>query len=362
MQKGGRQKICALGEAGKKMSRMIDVESNLAPLVSVIVPVYNVEKYLGRCLDSVIDQTYRNLEIILINDGSTDRSGEICQHYAEKDPRIRVLTQKNQGLSAARNTGLDHMAGEYIVFVDSDDYVAPGMVEILLSQILVQGVPLAVCNYLKVADDDDNARFDIAPADVTCPSQRMGRNDVFDTIGTNHRTKFEVSWGKLYKKSIFENLRFELGKIYEDAFIFHKIYAQVDWICYVDLKLYAYRMSTCSITRKNGVSYFIIELQMRAWLDRLDFFQQYGIKRYVSETEKLIFSELAAYLSSGDVPKERIRGLIKETEEKVQQIVGKKPFLWRWALCKAAPKTYRFIRKYYLEVNDLIGGLKRRKI
>lgn len=337
----------------------MDHKVSSVPLVSVIVPVYNVEKYLACCLDSIIGQTHQNLEIILINDGSTDSSGEICQQYAEKDPRVRVLTQKNQGLSAARNTGLDYMTGEYIVFVDSDDYIAPGMVEILLSQILVQGVPLAVCSYLKVADDDDNARFDTVPADGTCPSQRMGRNDVFDTIGTNRRTKFEVSWGKLYKKSIFENLRFEVGKIYEDAFIFHKIYAQVDLICYVDLKLYAYRMSTCSITRKNGVSYFIVELQMEAWLDRLDFFQQYGIKRYVFETERLIFSEQAAYLSSGEVPKERIRGLIKETEEKVQQIVGKKSFLWRWALCKASPKTYRFIRKYYLKVNDLIGGFKR---
>lgn len=337
----------------------MDHRVSSAPLVSVIVPVYNVEKYLACCLDSIIGQTYQNLEIILINDGSTDSSGEICQYYAGKDPRIRVLTQKNQGLSAARNTGLDHMTGEYVVFVDSDDYISPNMVEILLSQILVQGVSLAVCNYLEVADDDDNAQFDIVPEDGTCPFQKMGRNDVFDTMGTNYGTKFEVSWGKLYKKSIFENLRFEVGKIYEDAFIFHKIYAQVDWICYVDLKLYAYRMSACSITRKNGVSCFIIEVQIEAWLDRLAFFQQYGIKKYILETEKLIFSEQAAYLSSGDVPKERIKGLIEETEEKVQQIVGKKSFLWRWALCKASPKTYRFIRKYYLKIKDLVGWLKR---
>lgn len=94
------------------------------PLVSVIIPVYNVEKYLARCLDSVVAQTYQNLEIILVNDGSTDASGEICRQYGQSDSRIRLFTQENQGLSAARNTGLDHMNGEYIVFVDSDDYIS----------------------------------------------------------------------------------------------------------------------------------------------------------------------------------------------------------------------------------------------
>ena len=117
------------------------------PLISVIIPVYNVEKYLRRCLDSVIAQTYQNLEIICVDDGSIDDSGKICDQYAVRDARIKVIHQENQGLSAARNRGLDAAEGEYIAFVDSDDYILEDMYKKMLDKLLDYSVDLCVCQW-----------------------------------------------------------------------------------------------------------------------------------------------------------------------------------------------------------------------
>ena len=119
----------------------------MAPLISVIIPVYNVEKYLRRCLDSVVAQTYRNLEIICVDDGSVDESGKICDQYAVRDARIKVIHQENQGLSAARNRGLDAAEGAYIAFVDSDDYILEDMYKKMLDKLLDYNVDLCVCQW-----------------------------------------------------------------------------------------------------------------------------------------------------------------------------------------------------------------------
>lgn len=119
----------------------------MTPLISVIIPVYNVEQYLRRCLDSVVAQTYQNLEIICVDDGSVDHSGKICDQYAARDARIKVIHQENQGLSAARNRGLDAAEGEYIAFVDSDDYILEDMYKKMLDKLLDYNVDLCVCQW-----------------------------------------------------------------------------------------------------------------------------------------------------------------------------------------------------------------------
>lgn len=124
--------------------------------ISIIVPVYNVEKYIKRCLDSLINQTYKNLEIICIDDGSTDQSGEICDKYALKDKRIRVFHKKNSGVSSTKNLGLDVFQGDYVGFVDSDDFVEPTMYEILLRDILLNDVDISVVNYSKESENYQN--------------------------------------------------------------------------------------------------------------------------------------------------------------------------------------------------------------
>ena len=125
------------------------------PLVSVIVPVYNVKDYLKDCLNSIVLQSYSHMEILLIDDGSTDGSGDICDEYAKKDSRIKVFHQKNLGLSAARNVGLNHMNGEYLTFVDSDDTISKFFLELLLKEILMYQVDMVVCDYLRYVHDDE---------------------------------------------------------------------------------------------------------------------------------------------------------------------------------------------------------------
>ena len=122
-------------------------------MISIIVPVYNVEKYLSRCLDSILVQTYRDFELILVDDGSTDRSGAICDEYASRDERIKLIRQSNQGLSVARNVGLDAARGDYIGFVDSDDYIHPETYQILLDALLKYDADLSVCGFNYVCEN-----------------------------------------------------------------------------------------------------------------------------------------------------------------------------------------------------------------
>ena len=123
------------------------------PLISVIVPVYNVEKYVGRCITSNINQSYTNLEIIVVNDGSTDNSLSVCESYAAKDNRIKLITQENRGLSGARNTGLRHYTGEYVTFVDSDDWIHRNMVEYLYNALIRHKSEMSLCASLRVYED-----------------------------------------------------------------------------------------------------------------------------------------------------------------------------------------------------------------
>ena len=139
-----------------KPKNVINEKIDEQELISVIVPVYNIEKYLNRCLTSIVNQTYKKIEIILINDGSTDNSEQICKEFAQKDDRIKYFKQKNQGLSAARNTGMEHATGNYYVFIDSDDYVNVHFIESLYSALKTANTKLAVCNYKKVYEDLEN--------------------------------------------------------------------------------------------------------------------------------------------------------------------------------------------------------------
>lgn len=312
------------------------------PLVSVIVPVYNVEKYLVRCLDSIVGQTYRNLEIILVNDGSTDNSGEICRQYAERDARIRLFTQENQGLSAARNTGLDHMNGEYIVFVDSDDYISIHFVEIMLSKLLEYDVKIAICDRLEVSDADDSADVDHVSLPDIGPCIKMSRDDVFK--GAYKSSKYVVAWEKIYHKEIFENLRFERGRIHEDTFIFHKIYAQVENICWINRALYVCRMSTNSITRTDGV-YRTHPDYIDAMVDRLSFFQQYGNTTLVEAIMRDILRVFPDFLD--DMEESKFKTLIAQTEQEIYRITKRRIFSLKFILLKSSPKFYLCLRKYY---------------
>ena len=178
-------------------------------LISVIVPIYKVEKYLHKCIDSILAQTYTNLEIILVDDGSPDNCGKICDEYAAKDSRIKVIHQPNGGLSAARNAGLDIATGDYIGFVDSDDYIAPDMYEKLYNALVKNDADMAICDYQRFGNELPYDEMSLTTEVITGLQAMEKQNTVINC-------SFVVAWSKLYKSFIFSNVRFPVGKINED--------------------------------------------------------------------------------------------------------------------------------------------------
>lgn len=235
-------------------------------LVSIIVPVYNVEKYVGKCLDSIISQTYANLEIIVVDDGSTDNSGRICDDYVLTDDRIIVYHKKNGGLSDARNHGLDNMHGSWVFFVDSDDYIEKNAVEMLMSAVDKYDAPLAICGF-----DWIDERENILEQTNFCDGV-LTRKQLLDLLQKQGEYFYAVSWNKLYNADIFNNLRFKKGKIHEDEFIVHRIFDSVSKAVVVKQPLYKYvRREGSIVTKKMTDREFDV---VDAFFDRYIYFRQ----------------------------------------------------------------------------------------
>lgn len=213
----------------------------MEPLISVIVPVYNVEVYLIDCVESIIMQSYRNLEIILVDDGSTDGSGIICDSYKSKDTRIKVIHQNNRGLSAARNSGIDIARGEYIGFVDSDDFIHPEMYSRLMKNIIDFKVLLSFCQFRRFKDGEQ-----IEESLVTNGTTLYSPRDVIYESLSGERWWEATS--KLYHRSLFSSLRFPEGRTNEDYAIMMNVYHLCDGVAVDWNQLYYYRLREGSIT------------------------------------------------------------------------------------------------------------------
>ena len=218
--------------------------------ITIIVPVYNVEHYLDKCLDSLINQTYKNLEIIVINDGSIDNSGIICQEYAQKDNRIVYIERENGGQSEARNMGLDRMTGSYVTFVDSDDWIELDYVEILYKKITEYQADIAVGNYYSFNETEGMYYFHIFGDSY---HEKVYDNvSIFENLYESQEMKsFALIsvWGKLYKADLVKHLRFDIGKLGEDGYLNQKIYLLAEKTIYLNKGLYAYRQREGSSSR-----------------------------------------------------------------------------------------------------------------
>ena len=218
--------------------------------ITVIVPVYNVENYLRKCLDSIMAQTYKNIEIIVVNDGSTDTSGEICKEFSGMDHRIIYIEQENAGLSAARNTGLNNMSGDYVTFVDSDDWIEQDYIETLYKKIVEYQADIAVGNYYSYNEDEETYYFHIYGNSYY---EKVYDNiSIFENLYESQEMKsFALisAWGKLYKAKLFDYLRFDKGKLGEDGYFNQKMYLSVNKVVYLNKGLYAYRQRSGSITK-----------------------------------------------------------------------------------------------------------------
>lgn len=217
------------------------------PIISVIIPVYNVEKYLYKCIDSVLGQTYKELEIILVDDGSTDNSGVICDEYEKKDDRIKVIHKKNGGLSDARNCGLDNAIGEYIAFLDSDDWVDIDLYKNLYYLIDKYDADIAVCNFERVYSERDKLRKVEEKVEVYTNTEAI--EQIY--YPTEKSTQMIIAWNKLYKKYILKNMRFPRGKIHEDEFLTPLLLYRAGKVVYTNKQLIYYRQVQGSIMNSN---------------------------------------------------------------------------------------------------------------
>lgn len=250
------------------------------PTVSVIVPVYNVEKYLSQCIDSILAQTFSDFELILVDDGSPDNCGKICDGYAEKDSRITVIHKENGGLSSARNSAIDwafkNSNSEWISFIDSDDWVHPQYLEALLSATTTLNADIGVCEY----------------EETTC------RSTTYDTLKPipekispeelyvdKHVTSV-IACAKLYKKELFRSIRYPVGKLHEDEYVTYKILFEYGNVSYINEKLYFYYSNPNSITlgewspkRLDAVA---------AHEEQIEYFRSHNFTEALKKTEKVL--------------------------------------------------------------------------
>ena len=221
-------------------------------LVSIIVPIFNVGPYLKKCLDSIINQSYKNLEIILIDDGSSDGSEIICDKYKELDNRVVVIHKENEGLSSARNKGLDIASGHLISFVDSDDYIEPNMIELLKKNMDRYNSDIAICAFYQIKD---GIRKSIGTDNEKQELFFTGKNKFVNT--QNKLDSLTVyPWNKLYKKELFDGIRYQDGKIYESSYIMCNILDKSEKTSYILTPLYNYVFRKSSIVNSFSINHF----------------------------------------------------------------------------------------------------------
>ncbi|WP_297633617.1 glycosyltransferase [uncultured Clostridium sp.] len=232
-------------------------------LISIIVPIYNVENYLGKCIESIISQTYENIEIILVNDGSTDSGLEICEKYEKSDKRIKIVDKKNGGLSDARNYGIDVAKGEYLVFIDSDDFVSNDYIEYLYEMVKEHNAKISVCSFYEYFENGE--KKPIGSANENEPIRLLNDEEAIETI--LYQKLFDHSaWGKMYNKELFKERRFPKGKLYEDIAIMYEILNEAKKIVFGPERKYFYLIRKSSIMNE---SFNIRKMDLIEYTDRM---------------------------------------------------------------------------------------------
>lgn len=270
--------------------------------ISVIIAVYNKEKYLHKCLDSIIAQNYKNLEIILINDGSTDRSKEICEEYEKKDNRIKLISTVNRGASSARNLGLDTAQGDYISFIDADDYISKDFYTYLYNYMIKYNADIVECNSVKVKEDNEynDESFYIPKTEEIIECNNIGALIRLYGDEQEFYGKAIVVWNKLYKKEVLNNIRFEPGRIIDDESFTYKALYNCKKFITLRAGLYAY-VYTEGSTMRSSISMRKINEVFLAFTEAIDFFEkndfidlkERAIRRYLGyivENKKKVLS------------------------------------------------------------------------
>lgn len=287
------------------------------PLITIIVPIYNVEQYLRECVDSIISQTYSNLEIILVDDGSLDNCPQICDEYKQIDNRIRVIHKKNGGLSDARNAGLDIATGEYISFVDSDDVISKRFIELLYKPFLHdENIGVSLCKFKPFYGDKCDS------SSVETPSEKIDLDSLLSqnsSLNTYISMECNCAWNKLYHHHLWVNIRFPKGKIYEDVFTTYKILLKAKKIYRTTSQLYFYRVRSGSIMGAKSFSLDYLNL-VDAIHETIDWLRNNGYRQYVKYYyPALLMPEMYAWWGLKNVI--RNKDLARKMLEKYRQDV-----------------------------------------
>lgn len=278
-----------------------------AELISIIVPIYNVEKYLKKCINSIISQTYKNIEIILVNDGSTDNSYIICKEFKNKDKRIVLINKENGGLSDARNKGVEIAKGRYISFVDSDDYIEKEFISKMIQAMEKNDVNIVQCG-IKQVDNKCNILCKIGYESTNIYKGRELIRDIY----LKHNIENVVVWNKLYKSELLKDKMFKVGKIHEDEFFTYKVLDSQKKIAVISECLYNYRKNDDSIMNKTFSQKHLDYLE--ALKERADFFEKKDIEIYVLTVQqylmvsRLYYCQLNKYVAnSTDIQKDIVK-------------------------------------------------------
>jgi len=287
------------------------------PLISVIIPVYNVEEYLEKCINSVIAQTYRNIEIIMVDDGSTDKSGTMCALLAEKDSRIVVIHKANGGLSSARNAGLNIAKGDYIGFVDSDDWIEPDMYECLISNMLKENADISICGIYYNRESKTKTDRDITGYRV------FSRYEAVNCVIQRNSIIKAYVWSKLYSKHIFSKLRFPEGKTYEDLFTILPVIDAAEKIVVTMQPKYHYIKRPGSITTSEFSS------SSWDWVESRRAFHEYLLDKYPELAKHAEYLCLVSYyrvldkmlLSKTEVDRQEKKALVDFLRENTAKVL-----------------------------------------
>ena len=266
----------------------------MSVLLSVIVPVYKTEKYLDKCINSIVNQTYKNLEIILVDDGSPDNCPQMCDEWAKKDGRIKVIHKENGGVSSARNCGLDIAVGEYVAFVDADDYAEPNMYEVLLQGLEEYNVPVAECSVFREYENGTTERWGNADAEY----EYVNKEDVLKRLLLSRDLLIMSTWNKLFRSEAINSIRFDESiRINEDLLFVFQVFSNIDRHIFINKSLYHYIYRISSASHKKNQEAMFDELKVLDELKNIspDSLMQYCIYgdviRSFSKLQELLVSD-----------------------------------------------------------------------
>ena len=331
------------------------------PIISVIIPIYNVELYLRRCVDSILSQTFHDFELILVDDGSPDNCPAICDEYAAKDHRIHVIHQKNQGASAARNAALDYVLSKdrnsWLTFVDSDDWIHPQMLEFLYNAVIKYGTQVAICDH------------QIPGAHITLDhysqssSALWNSEEYFITNNLNATTP----WGKLYHKTCFDQLRFPVGIVHEDEYITYQTLFQCKSVAVIPLPLYIHYSNPQGVTQTENRLKRLYALS--AYEEQLAFFKRIGAQKAYSYRISNYYIELVLFPKKLDSSKPQERSAKQSLISKRKYIFSQmNPMEKKIAYQYLYPRTFTLLSRITrcIEllkaggIHSLISALKNR--